>query len=83
MPRAKVKTIRVPDTRGRLDVLAKGVISRVVEKSGNPVAQEMLRTYSADVENVIEHFFAPRDKRGRIKPVPMVRVPVNSGGEAA
>lgn len=56
-----------PDIRGRLDVLAIGLIGRIVEKSGNPVIQEMHRAYGEEVNGLVEKYLAPRDSRGRIK----------------
>lgn len=55
------------DTRGRLDVLATSILGRIVEKSGNPVVQEMYRAYGDEVNGLIEKHLAPRDARGRIK----------------
>lgn len=58
-----------PDVRGRLDVLAIGMVERIVEKSNNPVLQEMHRAYGDEVNGLLERFLAPRDARGRIKRV--------------
>jgi len=80
---AKPKTVLVPDNRGRLDVLVKGVLTRLVQQSGNPVAQQLLQAYGNEAEGLIDHLFAPRTKNGRIKKVPMIRVPDNDGGRAA
>lgn len=55
------------DTRGRLDVLAIGIIDRAVWNSGNPVVQEIHRAYGDEVKGLIEKYLAPRDSRGRIK----------------
>lgn len=56
-----------PDPRGRLDVLAQGLLKRVVEQSNNPVATAMYEQYGEEVNAQIEKLLAPRDRRGRIK----------------
>lgn len=55
-----------PNPAGRLDILFKGLVKRVVEMSGNPVAKEMYGQYGQEVDGLIEKHLAPRDKRGRI-----------------
>ena len=60
-------TKQEPDPRGRLDVLASKMIERLAEK--NPVAKVMHEAYGDEINGLLEHYLAPRDRRGRIKRV--------------
>lgn len=51
---------------GRLDVLVKGLVEKLVTTSNNPVAQAMYPAYKEGIDGLIEEYLAPRTRTGRI-----------------